>query len=139
MSKRRINILLGTMTLVLGFLIYIFFRTNTHIARAFDKIDWIVYIRRQLPGCSNDFIKFYLPDFLWGFSLNCGLMAIYDPRVKGGILCGCIALVSGCIWEILQYIGIVSGTGDVIDIIMYLLASIIHIIINLKERENEKN
>lgn len=140
MSKRRINILLGTLALILGFLIYILFRTNTYIAKPFEAVRWIEYIRRYLLRGSCDFIKFYFPDFLWGFSLNCGLVAIYLPGFKGNVVCGCVAFFCGCIWEALQYIGVVNGTGDIVDITMYLLASIFNIIINLKEtRRNEKN
>ena len=43
--------------------------------------------------------------------------------------------IYGCVWELLQWLSILGGTGDYLDIIMYLLASILCLIINLKERK----
>lgn len=139
MSKQRLNVLIGTATLILGTLIYILFRSNSYIAKCFDDFEFVVCARRVLSPYSCDFLKFYLPDFLWGFSLCCGLQAIHNPGVRGTIACGCIALFCGCIWEMLQYLRVVRGTGDVIDMIMYLFASFTSILINLKERKNEKD
>lgn len=53
--------------------------------------------------------------------------------IKGIIICASVAFLCGCVWELLQYVGVLSRTGDIHDIIMYFLASAICIIINLKE------
>lgn len=133
MSKRKKNILFGLVALIAGCLLYILFRTNTYIGGMLDGMEDIATIRRMCVFEVSDLYKFYLPDFLWGFSLGCGLIAIYNPRVKGIIVCASFSFLCGCMWELLQYLGVLNGTGDVHDIIMYLLASAVCIIINLKE------
>lgn len=135
MSKRRMNILFGTVALFLGTFLYIVFRSNTYIGQIFDIFYLINSIRTYCSMYATDFLKFYFPDFLWGFSLGCGLYVIYNPGRKGIILCGCSTFLCGCLWELLQYFHIVSGTGDVLDMMMYLLASFFITIINLKEEQ----
>ena len=44
-------------------------------------------IREKYMLQVHNFYKFYLPDFLWGCSLGCGLIAIHDPGIKGVIIC----------------------------------------------------
>ena len=133
MSKRKKNILFSLTALIVGCLLYILFRTNTYIGSIFDGMEDIDIIRQMCLSQVSDLYKFYLPDFLWGLSLGCGLIAIYNPSIKGVIICASFSFLCGCIWEFLQYITLLSGTGDVHDVIMYLLASAICIIINLKE------
>ena len=135
MSQRLRNVLLGTASLVLGGFIYVMFRENAFIAKCFEQLEFILRLRNMMGFCSNDFLKYYFPDFLWGFSLCCGLHVIYEPQVKGSLMCGLMALFCGIAWELLQFWKFVGGTGDYVDIIMYLLASCTCIIINLKERK----
>ena len=139
MKRRRMNILLGISALVLGTSLYIVFRRNTYIGRMFDDICLIDHIRIYCAMYSTEFLKFHFPDLLWGFSLGCVLFAIYNPRKKGSLLCGCITFFCGCLWEMLQYFHVVGGTGDFLDTIMYLFASFFITIINLKENSDEKN
>lgn len=133
MSKRKKNIRFSLTALVVGCFLYVFFRENTYVGNMFDSIENIEKMRQMFSSQICDLCKFYLPDFLWGFSLSCGLIAIYVPGIKGIIICASVAFLCGCMWELLQYIGVLSGTGDIHDIIMYFLASAICIIINLKE------
>lgn len=133
MSKRKKNILFSLTALVIGCFIYVFLRESTYVGSIFDSVENIETVRQIFSTQTCNLYKFYLPDFLWGFSLSCGLIAIYDPSIKGIIICAGVAFFCGCMWELLQYIGVLSGTGDIHDIIMYFLASAICIIINLKE------
>ena len=132
MSKRNLNILLSISALVIGGLIYILFRDNSYIAILFNHIPIIQYIRQHVTTLRVHFIKFYLPDLLWGFSLCSGLHAIYLPNAKTSVLCGITAFSCGAIWEIMQYMGILSGTGDLLDVLMYLFGCLVCIIINLR-------
>ncbi len=139
MSKRGVNILLGTVALMLGFSTYVIFRDSTYVGRMFSGLHFVERIRTSLVSVPINFLEFYFPDFLWGFSLGCGLLVIYKPVGRGIILCGCVAALCGYVWEMMQYLHIVSGTGDFVDIIMYSLASFFVIIINLKEKRHEKD
>ena len=133
MSKRKKNILFSLISLIVGSLLYILFRKNTYIGGILNGIENIYISRERYLFQVSDFFKFYLPDFLWGFSLGCGLIAIHNPRIKGVIICASYSFLCGLIWELLQYLEVLSGTGDIHDVIMYLLASVVCIIINLKE------
>ena len=135
MSKRGFNILLGISALVFGSLIYILFRENTYIAKCFESFDIVIRMRQILLPYKSCFLIFYFGDFLWALSLGCGLYAIFVPRIYGTVICTCVVLCLGCVWEVLQYCSIISGTGDILDMLAYLLASSIIIIINAKERE----
>ena len=139
MSKRKLYILLSSVSLILGFLIYVFFRENSYIGILFGYFHIIRTAREMLGWVSFGFLIFYFPDFLWGFSLCCGLLAIYTPKQTGCIVCSSITVLCGIIWEWMQFKQLVSGTGDFCDVLMYLMASIACIIINIRSEVNEKN
>ncbi len=132
MSKRLLNAILCCTALIIGGLLYIIFRETTYVATLFKSIEVLSSIRKKILVLENAFLMYYLPDFLWGFSLSCGLTAIFNPSLKGIILCSFTAFMCGTIWEILQYSHILSGTGDFADILMYLAASALAVIINSK-------
>ena len=135
MSKRIANILLSVISLTLGGLLYIVFRENSHFSGWFNGFILVEEIRTHFAVFSSAFLKYYFPDFLWGFSLACGFVAIYNPKKQGVYLCGAISFTLGCVWEALQAFSVVSGTGDFFDIMMYLISSIACIMINQKEQK----
>ncbi len=137
MSKQPLNIILGIAALILGGLLYILFRTDTYISGILSRISlfrqWAIVARAY----SNDFVKFYLPDFLWAFSLGCLLHAVTGSSGYRSVLCCIGASACGSAWELLQMLNIVSGTFDLMDILMYLLAGAVCFLINLR-RENDE-
>ena len=139
MSNKIIFIVLGLFSLLSGFIIYILFRENTYIALVTEKFVSLAFFRQHLNMYSSDFLKYYFVDFLWAFSLCCFLYAIYSTNLKKCIVYTIIVLFLGAIWEILQTINFVNGTGDIWDIIMYLIACMTAIIIKIKRsKKNEK-
>lgn len=132
MSKRLRNILACSSAIAIGALLYILFRRNTYIACLFESIPMVVYARRLTERYSGDLFRYYFPDFLWCFSLSCGIQTIYVPQKRGVLLSACIAFTCGVLWEIMQWCGMVSGVGDVHDVVMYLMGAILSILINLK-------
>ncbi|MBQ5749538.1 MAG: hypothetical protein IIV87_05205, partial [Oscillospiraceae bacterium] len=85
----------------------------------------------------NAFFRFYLSDMLWGLALGLGLMAIYDPIGKGAWLCAGAAVICGCVWEFAQWTKLVHGTGDILDVFMYLLGGFFSIIMNRNVRRKK--
>lgn len=134
MSKRVGNLVLATTSLVLGGLLYVLFRPATIVAHFFGQFPIVYRIQTFLEEC-NCSIASYIMDYLWGLSLSCGLMAIHNPTKKGTIWLALLAFGWGCFWEILQWLRIVSGTGDLLDICIYSLAAMTSIFINIKERK----
>lgn len=124
----------------IGVFLYVLFRKNTYISKIFDFIPVVSDIRQRIDIQIPDFFKYYLSDFLWGFALSCGLISIHNLNRKGDIICASIAFFLGVLWEFLQSTGILKGTADLHDVILYFLASLTSIIINSKEmEEDEKN
>lgn len=134
MSKRMMNLFLGLLSLFIGFASYLLFRENTFISGVFAGLNALEHIRTYFEIFSCDFLKYYFPDFLWAFSLSCLLEAFCARTVKGTVICCFTAIACGSIWEALQWFRLLSGTGDCLDIIMYLLGGILCLLINTKEK-----
>ena len=134
MSTRGLNMLLGIAALTLGGLLYILLRQESYIAVALEDCLFVTELQLLFSVCNCDFLKYYFPDFLWGFSLYCGLFAIHMPSANGSVICGAAVFLCGCLWEAGQYWGIIGGTSDLIDVVMYLTAGLAGILLNLKER-----
>lgn len=133
MSQRKKNILLSIIALGVGFLLYVIFRPNTYIGGIVDNLGCTDTMRQICAVYANDLWKFYMPDFLWAFSLGCCLVAVYNPGTSGLFACSSVSFLCGSAWELLQHLNVASGTADIHDVIMYFLASAICILINLKE------
>jgi len=133
MSRRRKNILICLVSLFLGALLYICFRNHTYLSILVDKAIPLASLQTYLRPYRNDFLMFYLPDFLWGLSLGCALEAINLPP-KGVMPSGAIAFLCGCIWELGQHLGFVNGTADPLDALMYFTAGLVTTIVNIKEK-----
>ena len=133
MSKRTVHILLSCTALALGGLIYVLFRRNTYIAVFLGRIPFLELLQNIFASAECNWLKFYLPDFLWSFSLCCSLLAVFVPDKQGIIHICCITFLCGALWEGLQLCSVISGTGDWWDVIMYLFASICCLLINNKE------
>lgn len=135
MSARRQNILLSVLGLATGGLLYLLFRETSYVGQFFGNSPVIATLRSLVKPLSCDVIRYYLPDLLWGFSLSCGVLAILAPTGRLCILWAYTGFFCGVVWELLQSLHLVSGTGDLLDMAMYLLGSGICMLINLKRRE----
>jgi hypothetical protein len=76
----------------------------------------------------NSLIKNYFPDALWAYALTSSILIIWKREVNYFWLL--IVIIFFVIFEILQYLHFVEGTGDVWDVFAYLIATFIAIIIN---------
>ncbi len=118
---------LCTTSLFVGGMFYVLFRENTYVSDFIERFVNVDFIRVRMSFLENNFTKFYFSDFLWAFSLCCGLSAIFP---KKELLSGIISFLCGTFWEFSQKVNVVDGTGDVCDIIMYLAACAIAVMIN---------
>ena len=132
MSKKCVNLILCIFTLLVGGVLYITLRPTTHIAILFGNIEIINCVQNQLSAFDLYFFRYYLPDFLWCFSLCCGLISIFNPKTTGLLICSTVSFICGSMWEFLQHINVLSGTFDFIDITMYLTAVMLAALINIK-------
>lgn len=138
MENRQRNILLCVVGLLFGAAVYLLFREKTYFSLLFRGLAFLDRVRTVVDSTVGIRISFYLPDFLWAFSLCCGIQAIYSPKGRGIYAAAGVAFVCGLIWELLQWIDLVSGTGDYWDILMYFLGSTLAIIMNIRREKNEE-
>lgn len=130
MSKRVFFFVSGITALILGGLLYVLFRENTYIARHMAYAFSLDKVRAGLKFLNCGFIRYYLPDYLWGFSLCSIFFAIYSPDILKEVFIAISIFAYGLIWELMQFYKVVSGTGDLVDVFMYLLAVVTVVIIN---------
>ena len=116
-----------------GTLIYALFRENTYISNIIMCFVDLTFLKSIFICLENSFTKYYLPDFLWAFSLSCGLCVILNPKKNIDVfLYSGISFFFGLIYEILQICKVINGTGDIIDIALYFLASLTVSLISLR-------
>lgn len=139
MSERIKNVILMMIALLLGLFLYVLFRPQTYIAKAAIRLLSAEGLHNFLNDRNYPFLSFYLPDFLWAFSLTCGLQAIFLPSPIGSAWCGGTALLCGIVWEICQRLALINGTGDIVDVLMYFSGACVCVILNLKEKRHEKD
>jgi len=62
-------------------------------------------------------IKNFLPDGLWAYSLISCMLIVWNRKIHA--LWISLVFVLFFVLELLQYLGIISGTGDIFDIFIY--------------------
>lgn len=73
-----------------------------------------------LPGIAastHSFISNYLADGLWAYAFMSTILIIWNRHYNAGWILLLFVLAAG--FEICQYTALVSGTGDVYDVIIY--------------------
>jgi hypothetical protein len=112
--------------LIVGVAIYAFLRENTYINKLIN------FQSTAVSSALADFLRFYFVDALWSYALTSAL-SIFISEISAGV----ISTMFATIWELLQLYGFVSGTFDIIDLTMYLSASVLAVlIINIFKRRH---
>lgn len=122
MKKLRFYLINVLFSLFCGLFIYIFFRRGTYINDFVNRICHIHVVEKETVIIH--FLKYYFVDALWAYAMTFFLAIFVNEKV-------CF-LTSSCVcilWELFQLFSIVKGTFDWIDIIMYLTAVIIAVLI----------
>lgn len=126
MSTRTFCILSGIVSLTVGAGFYILCRENSYLSA-------FVGSAINVPAVEADphieFLSYYVPDFCWAFSLSGILSSVFCDKPKGAYICCMAAAAAGILWEFLQYIKFVSGTGDVVDAFLYILGGLTFLLI----------
>ena len=65
----------------------------------------------------NGFFRNYLPDGLWAYSLVSSLLIIWNRRIK--IFWIVLIFIFYIGFEVFQYIKVINGTGDYMDVLIY--------------------
>ena len=134
--KIRLIILHSILPIIIGTLIYLFYRkTSLLIFQWIDVINikQVIISLRELFNPENNiysnFLTHNLPDALWVYSFTSFLIIIYDIQKNCNmIIIYCIPLIIAITSEVFQLIDLIPGTFDYIDCISYISSSFISII-----------
>lgn len=127
--------IISKVNLVLGFIIYIFMRSDTYIHFLLpENLKISLYeISCKIPhNILLDFFRYYFVDFLWGLSLSFALCSVSLKVCKSNVLIiSACSFVLGVVFEVAQYFSLINGTCDFADICMYAAASLACAAINI--------
>ena len=122
------------MPLLTGISVYLLFRPPLSWFPYILGWDSVIINLSPLPIFLSDFIKFHLTDILWALSF----VEVIYLITKNKYIAITIVIVSTIIFEVGQYFGIISGTGDIRDVICVLIMLVIYAII-ISIMEGNKN
>ncbi len=128
MKQRLFCSIHAAIALFLGAASYVVLRDSTHLHKL---LSFVVTMRHAVSPVGL-FVGGYLPDFLWGYSLAMALYAACLPTRRYAYVPAMLSVVCGFLWELLQRLAVVSGTGDIADCVLYILAAIVSNIIYQK-------
>lgn len=134
-GKAKVFFTVGSIALILGGMIYWLYRPKTYVAMCMPEGLWLDVLRKFMSWGNVPFVKYYFPDYLWAIALSCGLHLIFRPKICASVLCTVVVVIYGGIYELLQYFSVIGGTGDLWDILMYILAGITVNILNSTYKE----
>lgn len=133
-----INIILP---LLFGGIIYILFKENTYINKCFDML---FHFDLAEIVIKNRYVYLvlicWLSDILWSYSLTFASDLVLFQYKNHNIISLIISSLFSILIEVLQYLNVIAGTFDWLDILFELLAIFIAflIITNVKESQNGK-
>ena len=130
MNKRLLYFLLSTFSLLIGVSVYYFFKKDILVYEAFLDL-------KKMNSKVYNFTN-WLPDLCWEISFLFMLCVIWGNwlLVPNSIKLLCLCLIIGT--ELLQMQGVLPGTGDIKDILVYFIGFSIFTLLFLIKRPKKK-
>jgi hypothetical protein len=127
--KRKI--LIGTLPVILGGLIYLTYRADSLVMFSWFKFlgltDFVTFLRtdHHLQNLTvPNWVKFSLPDALWLFSFTYIILLLWDFKLnRQSAIWIFLAPTVGLFSELGQLVGIIPGTFDKTDLLLLFLAT----------------
>ena len=135
--KNIILLAIGIISLFIGGLIYLLFRTRNLIMFLFIPSaisDWFGKVSLFLDWNIPDWVNYSLPDGLFSISYICIMSALWSDNHKTKkvwVLSLPISLILG---ELLQLFNLAPGTFDYIDLIFFSAPVIVTLILHIYEK-----
>ncbi len=128
----KLKILIGTLPVFLGGLIYLTYRAETLLMFSWSKYigftDFVNFLRTdiQLQNLAiPNWVKFSLPDALWLFSFTYIILFLWDFKInRQSAFWIILAPTVGLFSELGQLVEVIPGTFDKMDLLLLLLATI---------------
>lgn len=125
MDLKKVALRRAASALLLGFLLYGLFRKGTLLHYWFPFL--AAGALADVSFIGDTFFRYYAPDFLWGYALTMMLYVVFSP-LKQGMLAVApfwIGFGVGTVYELLQFVSVFPGTGDIWDVFFYLCAALV--------------
>lgn len=123
-KKTAISLFCSFIALLFGLIIYIFCRQGTHIHTLLKDCFSLSLPYLPLGGVFGVLIRNWGGDFFWGLALCFLLAVIFKPFRHKLVFAVTVTVTLGALLEILQFYGVITGTGDVFDIIAEATAAV---------------
>ena len=139
MCTRKWLVLMIVLPLVFGALLYYFFCPDVFFVLLIDRITGLeVHAPDRIARLSFvRILRNYLMDCIWAFSFANTFFLIIKEKQIWRVVIVMMPILAGICLEIFQRLGIISGTFDVIDIIVEAAgATLAFIIIRVKSRRH---
>lgn len=118
MSVKRYVVFYVAIPLAIGFSIYALLKSPIPILKFVFTWESAPVSLGFAPKFIASFLKFHLADMLWAFSFCAALNLVIS---KSKFVCIFVAvLIAGL--ELLQYVNIISGTGDILDVLFSIFS-----------------
>jgi hypothetical protein len=131
-----------SIALLLGLFIYIVFRPDTYISKYLLGYTHLRTFSNYIlvkDNCIILFTRNYLCDILWAYALTFAAWTVGFSRVRREYLSlGGSCILFELLVEIMQKFHIISGTFDILDILMEIAATWIALVIIMWKRERFK-
>jgi hypothetical protein len=138
MNKRATHIILAIAFLLLGVLVYYYFKKDVLVYESYlgikNSSDMVGISKLKNSNWLTGSIANWLPDLCWEVSFLLMLSAIWGnwqgvPKI---LKFATLLVIVGS--EILQGMGYLPGTGDLMDILVYFIGFTIFILLHSKQR-----
>ena len=135
-SGRIILIVISIVMMFMGAIIYLFFNHTAYFVGVIDPFIPPIPLMNQ-DGMAGIIIRNFGADFLWSAAFTLTLQAIlYLKRNKIRFLL--LSSMLGGLYELMQFLGVINGTADIADLIIYFAGCILGIIIIIGGKFYEK-
>lgn len=126
MNKRLTHIILAAAFLLIGVLVYYYCRNEVLVYESYLGINK----SKGIIGASRLKISNWLPDLCWEISFLYMLSAVWGGWTQVPKLLKLTTLFFILGSELLQALGILPGTGDILDILVYFIGFTIFTLVN---------
>jgi hypothetical protein len=88
----------------------------------------LIYLFTAISSNATWWIRSYIPDGLWAYAFASAMLIIWQRELN--LFWLLLVLICGLFFEWMQFNDIVSGTGDLADIFVYILFFLIALFFN---------